>query len=165
MQPPCLLTEGHHTDLFDCGQENLNDYLRKYALQNQRNGSGRTYVVVEEERVIGFYTLASSAITAEEAPSRLKKGLPRHPIPAVILGRFAVDKHYQGKGLGQALLRDALLRVARVSEDIGIRALIIDAKDEAARNFYLKLNFTPFSPDSLRLYLLLKDLRKTLGLA
>jgi GNAT superfamily N-acetyltransferase len=164
MQCPCLLDAGHNVDEFDCGTEVLNEYLAKYALQNQRNGSGRTHVVLDGNRVIGFYTIASSAVEPEKAPERLGKGSPRHAIPAVILGRFAVYHRYQGQGVGSALLRDALLRIAQVSEEIGIRAVIVDAKDEKARAFYMKVGFTPFAPEELRLYMLLKDLRKTLGL-
>lgn len=163
MKKPCLLEAGHNVGKFDCGNQILNEFLKYFALQNQKSGSGRTHVVVDDAgTVIGYYTIASTTVTHEESPSRLTRGMPCHPIPAVIIGRFAVDKGYQGRGLGKALLVDALLRIAKVSEDIGMRAIIVDAKDEQAKAFYLRFDFTPFSENSIRLYILLKDLKKTL---
>lgn len=163
MKKPCLVEEGYDTSTFDCGNEVLNGFLKQFALHTQKSGSGRTYVALGGNTVIGYYTIASASVLQAESPERVKGGMPRHPIPAVILGRFAVDKQYQGRGIGKSLLMDALQRIAKVSEEIGIRVIIADAKDQQAKAFYLRYDFTAFSEDSMRLYLLLKDLKKTLA--
>ena len=112
LTPPVLLTKDHDRDTFDCGVQALNDYLKKYALQNQKKHAARTYVATRANRIVGYYSLAYGAVSLEEAPLRVKSGLPRHPIPVILLARLAVDSTEQGQGLGAALLKDALLRTA-----------------------------------------------------
>ena len=99
----------------------------------------------------------------DEAPERLKKGIPRHPVPVIILARLAVDTSWHGKGLGAALVADAMRRVLQASDIAGVRAMLVHAKDEAARNFYQHLGFEPFQDNSLTLYRLLKDIRAMAG--
>lgn len=101
-------------------------------------------------------------MVAGSAPERLRKGLPRHPIPVILLARLAVDQNFKGRGLGAGLLKNALLRVLNASRKVGVRAFIVNAKDDAARRFYEHFNFEGFPEDSRRLFLLIKDLRKSI---
>ena len=131
---------------FDCGREELNRYLLRYAAQNQQAGSAQTYVGLVGETVVGYHTLAVGHVTREEAPERLTKGLARHPVPIMLLARLAVDHRWQGQGIGKALLRDAMQRTLQAADIAGIRALAVHAKDEAARNFYQKFDLLPPRP-------------------
>ena len=107
---PVPLEGGHDLSAFDCGDQRLNDYLRKYALANHQNRSARTYVAMRGERVVGFYTLAAGSVGREETPRRVAEGLGRYPVPVILLARLAVDAGEQGRGLGGGLLKDAILR-------------------------------------------------------
>ena len=154
----------HDVNRFDCGKhESLNDWLRRFALLNQKNESARTYVVHRNQSVVGYYSISAGSVSAEEAPSRIAKGLARHPIPVILLARLAVDKDEQGTGLGKALLKDALLRIARAADIVGARAVLVHAIDESAKKFYLHFNFEPSPIHEWVLMLLMKDLRKALG--
>jgi GNAT superfamily N-acetyltransferase len=150
----------HRLEGFDCGREELNRYLLRYAAQNQQAGAAQTYVGLAGEIVVGYHTLAVGHVTREEAPERLTKGLARHPVPIMLLARLAVDHRWQGQGVGKALLRDAVLRTLQAAEIAGIRALAVHAKDEAARNFYEKFDFTPSPTDPMHQFVLLKDVRR-----
>jgi GNAT superfamily N-acetyltransferase len=164
MNPPVPLEQNHNRREFDCGEEALNDYIRRYARQSQDNDAARVFVVLDDNKVVGFYTISSLAVSSGEVPRDLAKGMPSQ-IPAVLIGRFAVDKAYQSIGIGRALLRDAFHRIANVSEDIGIKAVIVDAKTPEVRRWYIEqVGFHPFEEGSSRLYLTLKEIRKTLGL-
>jgi GNAT superfamily N-acetyltransferase len=157
------ISAAHVTAGFDCGSEELNRYLEKYALANTRADGAVTRVTTREGRVVGYYSLAAGAAEQAEAPARVKKGLARHPIPLVILARLAVDRRAQGVGLGEALLKDALVRVAAAADLIGVRALIAHAKDENAKAFYERFDFEPSPTDPLHMFLLMKDLRASLA--
>src|SRR5207245_2883168 len=135
---PVLLTKDHDTSGFDCGKPPLNDFLIKYALQNQASGGARTYVLARESRVIGYYSLAPASVLPETAPARVMKGQGRYPVPVILMARFAIDAIEQGQGYGKCLLRDALRRALQGADAIGGRALLVHAKDEEARAFYLK---------------------------
>jgi predicted N-acetyltransferase YhbS len=113
--------------------------------------------------VIGYYSLAVGQIEYINAPERLRKGLARHPVPIMLLARLAVDKSWQKKGVGRALLRDAVLRTLQAAEIAGIRALAVHAKDDAARRYYEQFDFEASPADPLHLLVLLKDLRKRVG--
>ena len=104
---PVPLDGTHDRTVFDCGIGPLNDYLHKYALQNQQNQSARTYVATRGVRVVGYYTLAAGSVSRAEAPDRVSKGLANHPVPVILLARLAVDRSEQGQGLGKGLLKDA----------------------------------------------------------
>jgi len=162
LKAPALLEESHILDEFDCGVETLNAYLRKFAQINNQNNSGRTYVATRDNLVVGYYTLAAGSVTKKEAPERIGKGLADHPIPLIILARLAVDKTEQGTGLGKGLLRDALLRTVAAADVIGARAMLVHAKDSQAKSFYQHFGFEPSPIDPFHLYLLLKDIKKTL---
>ncbi len=146
-------------DAFDCGQAALNQFLQRYALVNQKANSAQTYVSCHGDVVVGFYSLAVGSVNPHAAPSRVMKGLARHPVPVMILARLAVDKEHHRKGLGQALLKDALLRTAQAADIAGIRCLVVHAKDDAARRWYESWEFETSPTDPYHLFLLLKDLK------
>lgn len=153
----------HDTSRFDCGShESLNVWLKKHALQNQANDSARTYVVHRDRQVAGYYAISAGSIAKESATVRAAQGLANHPIPISLLARLAVDKAEQGGGLGKALLKDALLRIERAADVLGIRAVLVHAIDTRARAFYEKFGFEPCPEDELHLMLLMKDIRKRL---
>lgn len=150
-------------DGFDCGQPPLNQFLQRYALVSQKANSAQTYVSCLAGEVAGFYSLAVGSVDPEMTPPRVTKGLARHPVPVMILARLAVDLRYQAQGLGRALLKDALLRTARAADIAGIRCLLVHAKDDAARQWYLSWEFEPSPSDPYHLFLLIKDLRGLLA--
>lgn len=158
------LSAADSVDAFDCGQPALNQFLQRYALVNQKADSAQTYVVCSVDgELAGFYSLAVGSIEAEAAPPRVAKGLARHPVPVLILARLAVARGHQGKGLGKALLKDALLRTAQAADIVGIRCLLVHAKDEAARQWYGAWEFEPSPTDPYHLFLMLKDLKLLLA--
>jgi len=157
---PSHLDKGHDSSQFDCGIELLNVYLQQYARQNQKKEGARTYVVLDGERIIGYYTLVFGSVSWLEAPEKLKSGLGKYPIPVLLIARLAVDKFYAGRGLGSDLLQDALRRSVLASEIAGLCAVIVDAKNEQARKFYLGQNFHAFPEDPMRLFLTMAELKK-----
>jgi predicted N-acetyltransferase YhbS len=154
---PVPLSADHDCEGFDCGNPVLNEWLRRYALQNQRAGATRTFVACRGNRVIGYYSLAVGAVDYAAASERVRKGLARHPVPVMILARLAVDVAHQGKRIGQSLLKDAVMRTLQAAEFAGIRAILVHAKDDRARGFYEKFGFEPSPLSPLQLMLLLKD--------
>ena len=156
---------GHVVDDFDCGSAAQTRWLRRHALQAHRTDAARVYVVTRasDPRVAGYYALAAGAADREDAPGRVARGMSRHPVPVVLLARLGVDLREQGKGLGRALLVDALVRVAAAADLIAARALLIHCESAAARAFYLRqAEFEPSPTDPLHLFLLLGDLRRSL---
>jgi GNAT superfamily N-acetyltransferase len=147
---------------FDCGDAGLNNYLQRFALAAQRANSSQSYIVLAGTEIAGFYSLAVGAAAPADATSRVLKGLSRQPVPVMLLPRLAVALPHQGHGLGTALMRDALLRTAAAADIAGIRALLVHAKDDEARRFYLRYEFEPSPTDPLHLFLLLKDLKALL---
>jgi len=164
LSSPVLLEARHDLSAFDCGVSALNSFLKKFALQNQRNQSARTYVATRRERVVGYYTLAAGSARREETPARVAKGLAAHPVPIILLARLAVDITEKGQGLGAGLLKDALLRAVAAADIIGCRAVMTHAKDDNAKSFYQRFGFEPSSADPFRLFLLLKDTKASLGI-
>ncbi|MDD5130756.1 MAG: GNAT family N-acetyltransferase [Candidatus Omnitrophica bacterium] len=159
---PALLQTSHCVSDFDCGNQALNTYLKRYAIINNQNGSAKTYVTARGNQVIGYYTLTIGSVSKQDAPLRVGKGLAGYPVPVVIIARLAVDKTEQGSGIGRALLQEALLRVTYAADSIGGRAVLVHAKDQAARSFYEYFGFQRSPIDEFHLYLLLKDIEKTL---
>jgi len=157
------LRPDHSIEVFDCGREQLNRYLLRYAWANQQAGAAQTYVGLVDDAVIGYHTLAVGQVTREEAPERLTKGLARHPVPVMLLARLAVDRRWQGQGVGKALLRDAMQRTLQAAEIAGIRAFAVHAKDEEARTFYQKFDFISSPTDPMHLFVLLKDVRRIIS--
>jgi GNAT superfamily N-acetyltransferase len=151
---------GDHHDLsgFSSGVASLGDWLRRRARANQASGATRTFVLCDGAEVIGYYALASGAVALAQAPGRLRRNMPE-PIPVAVLARLALRADHQGRGLGRALFRDAVLRVLNAAEAIGIRGLLVHALSEEAKAFYLRLGLEPSPLDPLTLMVTLADLR------
>lgn len=148
---------------FHCGQTSLDEWIARYALANQQSGMATVFVSMSAGSIAGYYALSTGGVDHADAPARVTRGVPRHPIPVILLTRLAVDERSQGAGLGRMLLRDALIRIDRAADEIGVRALLVHAKDEGARAFYLRAaEFEPSPTDPLHLYLLMKDLRRAI---
>ena len=147
---PAPLDGTQETAEFDCGNDTLNDWLKKRALKNQESGASRTFVVCENDRVVGYYALASGSVERIEVPKSIARNMPE-PIPVMVLGRLAVDLSIQGQRLGGSLLKDALLRTLKVSQDVGIRAVLVHAISEDAKRFYHAYGFkvSPIDPMTL----------------
>jgi len=154
LSSPILLATDHQLDDFACNVDSLNDWLKKRAYQNQLSGASRTYVVLEGKKVVGYYCLASGALELNDAPTQVRRNMP-NPIPVAILGRLAVDKSFQGKGLGVALLQDAVVRTAQAGGILGIRGLLVHALSIEAKAFYEHHGFvaSPTQPMTLILSL------------
>lgn len=152
------LHTSHAIDAFDCGNEHLNRFLKRHALLNQLNGTSTTFVGLVDQMVVGYYALAAGAVTHEEAPERVRAGLPKYPIPVTLLARLAVDRQWHNQGIGKALLRDAMLRTLNVATEMGICAILVHAKNDAAKAFYEHFNFLPSPTDPLHLFIALKDI-------
>jgi GNAT superfamily N-acetyltransferase len=154
------LSKDHDLSRFDCGNDALNLWLRRFALVNVRNDAARVYVAHRHDHVVvGYHALTAGSVSRADAPERIGHGLAAHPIGVVVLARLAVDGASQGKGLGATLLQDALLRAEQAAETVGVRAVLVQAIDAAARTFYLRFGFTASPVDEMRLMLLMKDLR------
>lgn len=158
---PTPLMLHHDVDAFDSGVESLDRWLRRHALKNQTSGASRTFVACNGNRVLTYYALASSAVVMQAAPGRFRRNMP-DPIPVVVLGRLAVDKSLQGRGIGRALVRDAGLRVLQASDAIGIRGLLAHALSEDAVRFYRQVGFKPSPLDPMVLLVTLADLKESL---
>jgi GNAT superfamily N-acetyltransferase len=154
------LRPDHPVQEFDCGREELNRYLHRY---DQQAGAAQTYLGMDGETIAGYHTLTVGSVTMDDSPERLKKGLAKHPIPIMLLARLAVDRRWQGQGVGKALLRDAMLRTLQAADIAGIRAFAVHAKDENPRRFYEHFDFIPSPTDPMHLFVLLKDVRRLLG--
>lgn len=162
LSPIEKLSKAHDLSAFDCGNESLNAWLKRFARTNQQNDSAQTYVVHRNGIVVGYYALTAGSVRPEEAPGRVSKGLAKHPIGVILLARLATDKQEQGKGIGKALLKDALLRIMSAADEIGARVVLVHAIDEGARKFYEHFGFERSSVDEFELMLLMKDLRAQL---
>lgn len=163
LSEPVLLEKAHDIANFDCGKEALDMFLKSYALTNQSGGLARTYVVHSSQRVVGYYSLAPAGVEPANAPARVLKGQPRHPIPCILLARLAVDKSAQGTGLGKFLFRDALLRALRAHEQIGGRAFLVHAMDDEAKAFYARYGMIESPTDAMHLFMLFKQIRLLLA--
>jgi GNAT superfamily N-acetyltransferase len=158
------LARVHAVEDFACGTEALDRFLRRFALVSQLANASQTYVAVDGEEVIGYYTLVVGEVRFDAAPDRMRKGLSRHPVPVMVLARLAIASTRQGEGLGQWLLKDAILRTLQAADIAGIRAFVVHAKDDVARRYYLRFRFAEGFVDPLHLYVLTKDLKALLGL-
>lgn len=152
------LSSHHNRRDFDCDVDELNSYLQKYSGQHERKGMGRTYVAVEKNdaRVLGYYTISSSAVAFDIVP----ENLPRHPVPVALIGRLAVDRLARRQRLGETLLIHALRSAQHAANIVGIYAIVVEALDESARNFYLQYGFSELTDDRLHLYLPMKVIDK-----
>ncbi len=155
---PELLSADHRLEHFDCGDQPLNDWLLRRALRNQGEGSSRTWVVTDGERVVAYYGSSTAALARDEAPGRIRRNQP-DPLPAMLLGRLAVDRNHQGQGLAAALLKHFLLKAVEVSQLTGLRLVLVHAKDQQAASFYRHFDFEASPIDDLTLMLLIKDIQ------
>lgn len=162
LSAPQPLTADHELDDFSCGQETLDAWLKTRAHRNERGGASRTYVVCEGKTVVGYYALAVGSAIAAEAPGKVKRNMP-DPIPVMVLARLAIDQTQQGKGLGPALLRDAILRTLQAADIGGIRALLVHAIDEEAARFYEHHGFMRSPIEPLTLMITLSDARRAVS--
>lgn len=143
LSAPMPLSASHRLDAFECGEGVLDEWLKRKALGNQAGGASRTFVVVDEsDRVLAFYALAAGAVSHDVATGGVRRNMP-DPVPVLVLGRLAVDRNVQGMRLGAALLQDAVQRALAVAEDAGVRALLVHALDERAKQFYRHYGFQP----------------------
>ena len=161
------LSDAHDVEGFDAGVASLTTWLTEHALQAGRAGSARTFVVTDAEqggRVVGYHAIAAASIERTLATRRAARGMPGHPVPAILLARLAVDRSVQGRGVGAWLLQDAMRRAVSASEDFGVRVLLVHAIDQRARAFYERFGFEASPTDPLNLQVLIKDIRKALGM-
>lgn len=158
LSAPQPLSDEHQLADFDSGESSLDDWLRRRAAKNQANGSSRTYVVCEGDRVIGYYCLAAGAVGHAEAPSTMRRNRP-DPVPVLVLGRLAIHKSHHQQGIGTALLNDAIRRAIQAADIAGVTALLVHALSEQARRFYLSRGFieSPVKPMTLCLMLATVD--------
>jgi GNAT superfamily N-acetyltransferase len=152
------LNDRHDRSHFDCGESSLNLYVQRYAGQHDRRGFGRTYVAVAEasNTISGYHTISSGSLALETVPDNL----PHHPVPIVLVGRLAVDRRFQGQGIGGLLLVDALRRAQRAADELGIYAVAVEALSDRARSFYERFGFRALTDDRLHLYLPIKVVRR-----
>lgn len=150
----------HRLEGFDCGKPALNDWLLRHARQAQGSGSAKTFVVADDDRVAGYFSLTVGQIDTLEAPERIRKGMGQYPLPVVILARLAVSKHDQGRGIGFGLLQDAIRRTMLIAEQAGIWAMLTHPIDQDAAKFYTRFGFIASPLREQQLLLLLKDARK-----
>jgi GNAT superfamily N-acetyltransferase len=155
LTPPTRLTAAHRLEGFASREPQLDDWLRRKALANEAAGASRTYVVTDGTRVVGFYSLATGAVAHVATTGRVRRNMP-DPVPVVILGRMAVDAKFERRGIGRGLVADAILRTLAAAEVVGVRAILVHAKSEAAKRFYVEscgLTESPIHPMTLMITL------------
>lgn len=158
---PAPLAPIHEIDGFTSGVAPLDDWLKRHARRNEASGASRTYVVCERNRVIGYYSIAAGSVLHAAATGRVRRNMPE-PVPVALLGRLAVDRQWQGRGLGAFLLRDALLRVIGAAETIGVRAVLVHAISEEAKRFYEHWGLQASPVDPMTLMITIEDAEQAL---
>ena len=159
---PAPLASDHELEDFASGVEPLDNWLKRRARSNEAAGASRTYVVCEGRRVVGYYSLAAGSMLHQIATGAVRRNMP-DPVPVALLGRLAIDRRWQGKGLGQALLRDAVLRVVGAAETIGVRALLVHAISDEARAFYERCGFRPSPVEPMTLMVTIDEAQRMLA--
>lgn len=159
---PEHLTAQHDVAAFDSGVPPLDDWLKRHALANETAGASRTYVVCVGRRVVGYYALATGAVTHARTIGRVRRNMP-DPVPAMVLGRLAVDHAFQGRGIGEGLLRDAILRTLQAAELAGIRAILVHAISEDAKRFYERHGFVESPVDPMTLMITIAEAQRALA--
>jgi len=162
LSSPEILSAHHILADFDCGQDTLNNWLKHRAIKNEASGASRTYVVCHQEHVIAYYTLATGAVQCVNAPGGIRRNMP-NPIPVMVLGRLAVHLKWQKKGLGGDLLADAVKRTLQAADIVGIRAFVVHALSDEAKQFYAQFGFQPSPTDPMDLMITLKDAKAILS--
>lgn len=165
LNPPILLTPDLDLSQFSCGKPALDEWIKKYALQAGRSGTANTFILQNERAaVVGYYSISMGSISQVEAIERVRKGTGRYPIPVILLARLAVDQKLQAQGIGSALLRDAVLRGVNISQEVAFRAIITHPIDDQAADFNKKFGFEQSPISGGQLMILMKDIRKALGI-
>jgi GNAT superfamily N-acetyltransferase len=159
---PRPIREDDDTATFDSGEPSLDDYLRKRAYANHRQGASRCFVTCRRGQIVGYYALAATGVQRRDTPGKVRRNMP-DPVPVILLSRLAVDRNEQGHGLGKHLLRDAIARCVEAADIIGVRAMLVHALHDDARAFYAHFDFEPSPTDALHLMLTIKDARALLN--
>jgi GNAT superfamily N-acetyltransferase len=160
---PTLLSSYHHIDEFDCGEPSLNEWLRKRAAKNNDLDASRCFVICTDENVVvGYYCLSAGAINRETAPKNMRRNMPAS-LPVLVLGRLGIDKKYHNQGLGSALLQDAMIRAASISQEVGVVAILIHSLSEQAKQFYLSRGFIESPIQPMTLFMTLATIRDVLS--
>lgn len=156
---------GDHHDLsgFECGNDELDGWLQRHALDAQRMDSARTFLLTRAGRVVGYFTLTMGSVVSKDAPQKLVRGMPRYPVGMVLLARLAVDRRHRGKGHGAVLLAEALRKAVAAGEAAAARLVVVDAIDDNAVRFYERFGFVTAPDHSRRLYRRMKDIRRSLS--
>lgn len=154
--PPEPITAAHNVESFACGVPVLDEWLKRRALKNESSGASRTFVVCSDGQVIGYYALATGSVGHRNTPGKVRRNMP-DPIPVIVLGRLAIDERWQHAGLGRSLLRDAILRTLSVSQQAGVKALLVHTLSEDAKQFYLRNGFLESPLDPMTLIISLQD--------
>lgn len=162
--PPEPITTAHDTESFNCGVPVLDEWLKRRALKNEGSGASRTFVVCSDRKVIGYYALATGSVGHRNTPGKVRRNMP-DPVPVMVLGRLAVDQQWQHAGLGRSLLRDAALRTLSVSQQAGIKALLVHALSEDVKYFYMHYGFQESPLDPMTLIISLQNAAHNLTLA
>lgn len=162
LQAPVPLADHHDVEAFASGAPTLDAWIRRKARANQASGASRTYVLCRGDRVVGFYALAVGSVSHDHSPRKLRQNMP-DPAPVIVLGRLAVDASEHGNGLGRALLRDAVLRVAAAAREVGVAAMLVHALNDRAKAFYVAAGFEPSPVDPMVLILRIKDINALIG--
>lgn len=160
LQKPEPLNKEHDLANFDSHYPELDEWLKRHAFQAKMSGSANTFIVTDNNLVVGFYSLTVGQVNTDEVSERIKKGMGQYPVPVVILARLAVHHLYQRKGIGKGMLKDALFKTLRIAEQGGVRALLVHAIDEKAEAFYKRFGFECSPIREKQLLLLLKDAKK-----
>lgn len=154
------LTREHNREKFDCGDQDLNRYIQKFARQNAKSDLGETYVLTNKSKdILGFYTISTASLEFDAYPQN--KGLPKYAIPSALIGRLADDQYQQGNGYGKLLLVDALKRILKVSDEIGIHCITVDAKDGRAKKFYKNFGFEKLLDEKNHLYISIQSVKNS----
>jgi GNAT superfamily N-acetyltransferase len=160
---PAPLTPEHELEEFSSDVEPLDTWLKRRARPNEAGGASRTYVVCQGRRVVGYYSLAAGSVLHHSATGRVRRNMP-DPVPAALLGRLAIDRGWQGRGLGAALLQDAVLRVVGAAETIGVRAILVYAISDEAKAFYEHWGLRPSPVDPMTLMITVEEAQRMLSL-
>lgn len=152
----------YELDAFDCGNDDLNSWLRRHALASEKADLARTALAVDDHTVAGYVSLTTGSVRPQDAPKRLARGMPRYPIGTILIARLAVDRRYQGQRLGSQLLAEALRRAVAASDAAAARLVVVDAIDDGAAAFYRRWGFIDTPDNARRLYLKMSDVRASI---
>src|SRR3990167_4118158 len=158
---PSLISVDHELIDFDSGEPSLDEWLKTRAIKNHASGASRCFVIGDDQKIVGYYCLSAGAISRESAPKAMRRNMP-DPLPVLVLGRLAIDKKYHNKGLGSALLRDAMIRSVSVAGDAGVFAILVHSLSEQAKRFYMSRGFLESPLQPMTLFMTIETVRSIL---